>query len=362
MTVLKEKLINIIKAHGPISISEYMTEALCHPKEGYYMTQDPFGRGGDFITAPEISQMFGEMIGLWIADYWAASGKPEKLYLAEMGPGRGTLMKDILRAISVLPELQKAVEIHLVEISPALRKIQKDCLSDYKVMWHDDIGSLLKRARDAPLYLMMNELFDALPIRQFQMIGALWHELMVAVSENESSLQIAAMPDPIDQNMVPEIIVKADEGSLYEYSPAGDALIDQIASHIKNHGGAALIIDYGYDKYGTGDTLQAVEKHKYASVLDNPGQADLTAHVNFKNLQIIAAQAGATVTNIIDQGVFLHQLGIVTRAERLLKTADPSQQKDIHAALNRLLSQDEMGALFKVLCVHDGSLSKIAGF
>jgi NADH dehydrogenase [ubiquinone] 1 alpha subcomplex assembly factor 7 len=362
MPEFREKLINLIKANGPISISEYMTQALCHPKFGYYMKQDPFGKKGDFTTAPEISQMFGEMIGIWVANYWNMAGKPAKIYLAEMGPGRGTLMQDILRAIAVLPDLKNAAEVHLVEISPALKTIQKECLTDYNITWHDSMDDLLKAANDAPLYLIMNELFDALPIRQFQMSKACWHERMVSITQDETALQMVLMPDPVTSSLVPEVIRTANEGSLYEVCPAGDALIDNIATHIKKTGGAALIIDYGYDKYSTGDTLQALENHKYADIFEKPGDADLTAHVNFKNLQVIAAHTSAKVTKITSQGAFLNQLGIMARAEKLLLKASPQQQQDIYSALNRLLSEDEMGSLFKVLCVHDGTVPEIIGF
>lgn len=356
---LKDRLIRLIAAEGPMGVDEYMRAALTDPEFGYYMTRDPLGlggkrsggrggeRGGDFITAPEVSQMFGELIGLWLANEWRRMGAPDPVRLVELGPGRGTLMADALRAMAVVTEFLSAIDLHLVEASPILMAEQRKRLP---ASWCET----LDQVPEGPLLLVANEFFDALPVKQFVMTGDGWRQRMVGVEDGE--LRFASGEKAADIN------IAARPGDIFEASPAGMAIIREIAGRLANSGGAALIIDYGHSAPGLGDTLQAVRGHQYADVLEQPGEADLSAHVDFAALAEAASGAGAAVHGPVTQGAFLASLGIEERARKLSKTADPGQRRDIETALERLTSADAMGELFKVTALTDGAAPAPAGF
>jgi NADH dehydrogenase [ubiquinone] 1 alpha subcomplex assembly factor 7 len=354
VTALKEKLLALIRASGPISVGQYMQIALSDPEHGYYMRSDPLGR--DFITAPEVSQMFGEMIGLFLVQSWHEQGRPNLFRLVELGPGRGTLMADILRsAAKVEPEFPPAAEIVLVETSPALRTVQASTLSHLSVRW----TSGLEERKDLPLYLVANEFFDALPVRQLVKSRRGWHERMVAAEGDR--LAFALTPDPLPPNMIPEHLREAAEGSVFEHSAASASLMRSIAGQIEKSGGIALLIDYGHGLSEIGDTLQAVQANRYADLLAEPGAADLTAHVDFATLREIAVDEHAAVWGPVTQGTFLGALGIGLRGQRL-KQAAPDRAAEIDAALARLTEPDQMGTLFKVMAVTAADAPAPAGF
>jgi NADH dehydrogenase [ubiquinone] 1 alpha subcomplex assembly factor 7 len=294
----------------------------------YYATRDPFGASGDFTTAPEISQMFGEMVGAALADCWTRAGKPADAAYAEFGPGRGTLANDALRVIRAAG-FQGGV--YLVETSPVLREMQKEMLGD--AHWHDRIDDLPAR----PLLLVANEFFDALPVRQ-------------SVDGIERRVTVAAGGLAFDR-----------DGDVVETSPVRDEAASAIAAKLAANGGAAIIIDYGHAKSAPGDTLQAVRGHEFAPLLANPGEQDLTAHVDFEALAKAASSKGVRVTTVTSQGDWLDRLGIRARADALAK-ANPDKAGEVHAALERLTSPDQMGALFKVIAIHSADWPQPAGF
>ena len=359
MTPLEEVLARRIRVHGPLTVAEFMAEALGHPEYGYYATRDPLGRRGDFTTAPEISQVFGELIGLWCADLWDRAGRPTPFILAELGPGRGTLMADALRAARVMPEFLAALRLHLVETSPVLRQRQHRALKHFAPSWHDSIASLPA----GPLFVIANEFIDALPIRQLVKTEDGWHEKLIGLSAEADRLAFALSPAPTPAAaLVPEDLRAAPPGSICEINPAALAVADTITRRLVDAGGAALIIDYGYVKRACGDTLQALRRHQRHDPLDDPGTADLTAHVDFAALAEAAAAIGATVWGPAAQGAFLQGLGIASRTETLLAGATPGQAADIGAACRRLIDPGEMGTLFKVLCIAPPTLPPPAGF
>ncbi len=335
---LAEVLVARIRNTGPISLADYMAECLGHPTLGYYTTRDPLGAKGDFTTAPEISQMFGELIGLALAQGWLDQGAPAPVTLAELGPGRGTLMADALRATRGVPGFHDALRLHLVETSPALRRKQRDALEGFNVTHHQTIATL----PDAPLLLIANEFFDALPIRQFVRTGAVWRERVVGLQDGSLALGLS---DPVDP---PELGHRRDvpEDRLVEICPAAPAIMGEIDARIATHGGAALIVDYGGWR-SLGDTLQAVKGHEYDDPLAHPGDADLTAHVDFEALA--AAAPRLTATPLTPQGVFLERLGITLRAQTIAKGLTGEALATHIAGHRRLTHPDEMGNLFKVL-------------
>lgn len=343
MTPLADLIRRRIAASGPISLSEYMADCLLHPEHGYYATRDPFGTAGDFITAPEISQMFGELIGLALAQSWLDQGSPAPFTLAELGPGRGTLMADILRAAGSVPGFGQAAEVHLVEASPVLRAAQAAALPGANPVWHDTADTL----PDAPLFLVANEFFDALPVRQFERCGNGWAERLVALTGNTLSFGLAA-PTPLQA--LAHRLADTGEGAVVELRQAAAPVVAALADRIAAHGGAALIIDYG-DWRSLGDTFQALQKHQVVDPLAAPGQADLTAHVDFEALARAAARPGVAVSHMVPQGVFLEQLGITARAQALAaRMTGPAL--DAHVSAHRRLTHpDEMGSLFKCLVI-----------
>ncbi len=340
-TALSEVLRQHIRQNGPMSIAEYMAHCLMHPDHGYYTTRDPFGRAGDFITAPEISQMFGELIGLCLAQSWLDQGSPSPFVLAELGPGRGTLMADILRATKRVLGFHNAMHLHLVETSEALRKVQLNTLSDHQVTWADHLSKLPQ----APLYLIANEFFDALPIRQFERHDSAWSERLIGLDGTNLCFgQSAPMPRPDLEHRLTD----TKPGDLVETCPAAQAIAAEIGQRIANHGGLALIIDYG-DWRSLGDTLQAVQDHQSVDVLHTPGQADLTAHVDFEAL---AHATPSGYTKLTPQGVFLERLGITARAQALAANLTGDAKIQHVKAHQRLTHPDEMGTVFKTMAFY----------
>lgn len=342
---LEARLKALIRAHGPISVAQFMALALSDAELGYYNRKDPFGARGDFTTAPEISQMFGEMIGAWLAASWQQMGEPKGVALVELGPGRGTLMKDVLRATRHATGFHKAISVHLVEMSPVLARIQQKTLEDevISMRWHQTIATLPQ----SPLLVVANEFFDALPIHQMVKTPEGWREKMVALATNENlTFTLSSLPT-LATGMIPH----GAEGAIVELCPAGVTIMEELAMRIVEYGGMALVMDYGYFEPEGHETLQSVKNHKYHNPLKDIGQADITAHVDFSALRTAAEKTGATVYDHIMQGEFLLAMGIEMRAEMLSRNATEEQKKSIASALSRLTSMEEMGALFKCLCV-----------
>ena len=352
MTPLARVLLRRIKATGPITIAEFMAECLLHPKLGYYTTRAPFGRAGDFVTAPEVSQMFGELIGLCLAQVWRDQGCAARFTLAELGPGRGTLMADILRATASVPGFADAARLCLVEASQNLRAQQRTALAAHRVRWLDSAEAL----PDAPLFLVANEFFDALPIRQFIRAEAGWHERHVGAKDGALAFgQTAPMPvAALDHRMT-----DTSPGDMVELCAPASAIIETVSGRIARYGGVALIIDYGNWR-SRGDTLQAVKDHAYDEVLANPGMADLSAHVDFEALSR-AADATA-VTELASQGVVLKRLGIEVRAQALANKLSGQALSSHLAALRRLTDPREMGTLFKAIALHPPGSAEPPGF
>ncbi|PZO65932.1 MAG: methyltransferase [Paracoccus denitrificans] len=337
MTPLVQIIAGRIAQHGPMRLDDYMTLCLLHPQHGYYSTRDPFGASGDFTTAPEISQMFGEMVGLALAQAWLDQGSPARFTLAELGPGRGTLMADILRATRGVAGFHAAAQVFLVEASSHLRQVQTDTLAK---VWTGPIAHL-DRAEDlpaAPLFLVANEFFDALPIRQFQLAADGWAERMVTLDGDGQLAFALSPPIPLSRQGKP--------GDVYEVCPTALPVVGVIGDKIAAHGGAAVIIDYGtWD--GQGDSFQALRGHQYENPLAHPGDADLTAHVDFAPLAAQALTSGANASLPVPQGPWLLSLGIATRAARLSQAGDVGA----NAALARLTGDDQMGQLFKAMAI-----------
>lgn len=344
-TPLTRILKDLISEDGPLPVARYMELCLGHPEHGYYQARDPFGRGGDFITAPEVSQMFGELIGVWCIDAWTAMDQPASLQLIELGPGRGTLMADILRTLQSISGFPAALDVHLVETSPALTARQKKALAQagFPVRWHER----LETVPPAPSLVIANEFFDALPVTQYEFRGGHWHERCVGAGEG-GELCIGLSPEPLapDGLNLPDMPVV--EGCIWELSPARAAVAHELGRRIGGSGGAGLIVDYGHTEPGFGDTLQAVRAHEPVAVTSTPGDADLTSHVDFHALGQALSRAGAQVHPPISQGAFLTQLGIPMRADILKKSADENTRAEIDAATERLIHCDQMGNLFKV--------------
>jgi SAM-dependent MidA family methyltransferase len=343
---LERELVAMIAAEGPLTVERYMALCLGHARHGYYMRHDPFGRGGDFTTAPEVSQMFGELIGVWCAAAWQAMGAPSPFRLVEPGPGRGTLMADLLRAARVVPGFLEATRVHLVETSPVLRRSQEKALSGVgtAIHWH----ASLDEVPDGPTLLVANEFFDALPIRQFVRTETGWHERLVG-THGSGKLTFGLAPDPLSPRLLPSWAQAAAPGETVEISPARNETAKGIGVRLKAWGGVALVIDYGHLRSAPGDTLQAVRAHAFQDVLDRPGESDLTSHVDFEALGAALKDGGAAVRGPLTQGAFLSAMGLAERAEVLKRHAEASSQAGINAAVTRLAGHSQMGHLFKVI-------------
>ena len=330
---LAERFARLIAATGPISIAQVMAESNAR----YYDSRDPLGEGGDFVTAPEISQMFGELIGLWLADVWDRAGRPAPVHYVELGPGRGTLARDALGAAL---RFGLCPDVHFVEASNALRDVQAALFPG--AVWHQDLSTL---PDDVPLLIVANEFLDALPVRQMVRTAAGWRERMVGI-DGDRLVPIAGTR-PTDA-AVPPALAQANEGAIIESCPAAAAVVDEVARRLATQGGAALIIDYGYTAPAHGSSLQALRAHAKVDPFAFPGESDLTAHVDFSDLPARTQAAGARWMGTVEQGAFLIALGLGTRMTALCAAA-PDQAQAIHAAAHRLAAPDAMGSLFKVM-------------
>jgi NADH dehydrogenase [ubiquinone] 1 alpha subcomplex assembly factor 7 len=335
MTALQTIITRMIASDGPMSLDRYMALCLGHPEHGYYMTRDPLGAAGDFTTSPEISQVFGELIGVWVAQAWQQMGSPRHLALVELGPGRGTLMMDVLRVLQKVPACAKAAEVHLVETSPVLRGAQLERVPN--ATWHSSVASL----PGLPTILLANEFFDALPIRQFERVQGQVFERVVG--------------EDLTVGLVPSTQRLPFQGDgVFEDSRIRDAVALQLGDHLCKLSGAALIIDYGHLRSAAGDTLQAMKAHQFCNITDWPGEADLTSHVDFEALGRGFEKGGAKVAGAMTQAQFLNAMGLQARTHVLAASQTGEKKRDIIAASERLANVAEMGDLFKMMAVTGG--------
>ncbi len=352
-------LARLIRRKGPLSLAEFMTEALWHPQEGYYARSPVLGAAGDYVTAPEISQMFGELLGLWSAAAWDLMGRPGAVHLVELGPGRGLMMADALRALRLRPDFLAAAQVHLVEASARLAEMQRARLAGHTVAWHRDFAAL----PEGPAILLANEFLDALPILQLERTAAGWRERLVDYEPADGSFRFTLASRPAAAAMLLTGEERAAPlGSIAELSPAAISLVGNVARRLASEGGVALFIDYGRVGGSLGSTLQALRGHRRHDALTAPGSADLTAHVDFAGLARTAAEAGARVYGPVEQGRFLVELGILGRADQLTRSATAEQAEEIRQALRRLIGPEEMGTLYKALAVAHPALPVPSGF
>ncbi len=360
MNPLKTKLIKRIEEAGPVSVAEYMTLCLLDPTLGYYPTRDPLGSDGDFITAPEISQMFGEVLGLWCVQSWIDLGRPETVQLVELGPGRGIMMSDMLRAAKLDEGFAKAVNVTLIEASAALEAVQGRTLGGcgVPVSWAKDLSGV----SSGPTIIIGNEFLDCLPIRQLicedRFAGAAgWHERLVGINDDKE-LQFVKSPAPISDVLaqsLPSEAKNARNDDLMEINPSAAQLLDQIKTRFEDHPGRVLFIDYGPEVTEFGDTLQALNRHEKVGVFSDPGNTDLTARVDFQALAETAKAIGLETTQAVPQREFLSKLGIEMRAVALTR-AKPDAKEKLTRQLRRLMAEDEMGVLFKAIAVQSPGL------
>jgi NADH dehydrogenase [ubiquinone] 1 alpha subcomplex assembly factor 7 len=338
-----------IRTSGPMSVATYMGLCLTHPSKGFYRAGEPIGTSGDFITAPEISQMFGELIGFWLVNLWQQMNEPKAFTLLELGPGRGTLMADILRVACRAPGFRDALNLRLFETSPPLMAEQQAKLDVYDPKWLQNFDTF----DNGPIIVVANEFFDALPIRQFIRKADGWHERQVGLVGGKRAFGLS--PTPISASAMPDAVANAEPDSMLEVCFGAAEVTRQLAKAVSGQGGSILAIDYGYAATQTGDTLQGVRRHAYADVLDAPGETDLSAHVDFGALGVVARQAGLATQPLATQGQFLTRLGIGERAAALSR-ANPASAADLRTAHDRLVGEDQMGTLFKVFCAHSPGL------
>ena len=355
---LASRIARHIRRHGPLSVGAFMAMALHDPRGGYYARHEPLGRAGDFITAPEISQIFGELIGLWCADLWQRLGRPDPVILAELGPGRGALMQDFLRAAATLPPFRRALRLYLIEASPVLRAEQQRRLTAAEPQFVEGIEALPA----GPLLLIANEFLDALPIRQLMRSRSEWAERQVALDRNGRLAFSDGPENPALTLLVPPALRQLPPGTVVELCPAAAALAAALGERFTRAPGAALFIDYGYFPSRPGPTLAALRRHQPVGVLDDPGNADLSAHVDFAAFAGSARSAGAAVWGPVPQGRFLEALGAEARLAGLMARATPAQRALIGSGLRRLIDPAEMGNLFKVLALSSPDLPAPAGF
>lgn len=347
---------DIIRERGPMTVADYMELCLSHSQYGYYIKQDPFGLNGDFITAPEVSQIFGELIGLWCVEMWAQLGGGP-MAIVELGPGRGTLMQDALRATRHVEDFHDSITVHMVETSPILQTVQFHTLQNAheRIEWEENIDALPEK----PTIFIANEFFDALPIRQHVQTPQGLRERRVAIDSESNELCFVTESGGLS-------LAKGDtnikDGTILESCQVGKAIIGKLADHIRSYRGAALIIDYGYLGDSHQDTLQAVKNHLYHPVLSDPGDADITAHVDFATLLDVAADHGVAVHGPVEQGKFLVRLGAELRTERLLATADDEQAVQLISGVKRLIDPAQMGNLFKAIALMSDHSFIPAGF
>ncbi|MEQ8707805.1 MAG: SAM-dependent methyltransferase [Rhodospirillales bacterium] len=370
VTGLADILHRRIAQTGPLTLAEYMAEALMHPVHGYYVARNPFGAAGDFITAPDISQMFGELIGAWLAHAWLAAGSPSPFALVELGPGRGALMADLLRATRGVPGFHEAARLHLVEASASLRAVQQERLAGHGLtgqgpeghgpVWLDRVADL----PDLPLFIIGNEFLDALPVRQFvrqaggQSAG--WAE--VCVGSDGERFHYARKSAPDATLLIDPVLIDAPAGTVVEICPAARSVARDLATGLRDHGGAALLIDYGYVGPLPGDSFQAMAGHGFVDPLATPGRADLTAHVDFGAIRTVFADSGVRNTAIATQGDWLRALGIESRLAVLAEKAGPEQGVALKSGCDRLIGEKGMGTLFKVFGAASDRISTLPGF
>ena len=352
MTSLKERIAKHIRGSGPISLAEYMEVCLLDPNSGYYNGKAPVGAFGAFTTAPEISQMFGELIGLFLANSWLEQGSPPEIAIVELGPGRGTLMSDLLRAAAAVPGFRQAAEIVLVERSAPLKKQQSEILEQHRPRWVESVEDLPLK----PLFVVANEFFDALPIRQFERQGNRWSERLV---DQENGSLVFARSAPGTASFLSGRLSDTRTGDVVEHRPSASDIARRIAEGISQFGGIALVLDYG-EWSSVGDTFQAVASHEPADPLAEPGKADLTAHVDFGELA--RSFRGVSATPLTAQGVFLERLGIAERARSLAESLSGEDLESHIAAHRRLAHPDEMGNLFKAIAFYPAGAKLPAGF
>jgi NADH dehydrogenase [ubiquinone] 1 alpha subcomplex assembly factor 7 len=354
-TPLLARLKDRIAREGPISVADYLQACLADARRGYYRTRQPIGAKGDFVTAPEISQIFGELLGLWAVAVWQSMGEPRPVVVAELGPGRGTLMADALRAWQSMPKFLASVTIALVETSPSLRETQRDTLrgSPAPLHWLDSIEDVPQ----GPLIIIANEFIDALPVRQLVRKGNVWRERCVAIGR--SGDLAFSLGDEVEGNSLPPAVRELDaaDGAIFETRPALASLLSALAARAAAAPLAALIVDYGHEETGLGDTLQAVSRHKFADPLAAPGEADLTAHVDFAEIKRTLGALALNAYGPMPQGEFLLKLGLGARRDRLLQQARPDQREAILSGVSRLADPRAMGILFKVLALASSGLA-----
>ena len=361
MTPLARRLAERIRRDGALSIADYMSEALGDPDFGYYRKRDPFGAAGDFVTAPEISQIFGELIGIWMAAVWAQMGAPARVRIIELGPGRGTLMQDALRAARVMRGFTEAIAVHLIEISPVLRAAQRETLRNAGVTvdWHTSFGDV----PPGPAIVIANEFFDAVPVDQAVKAEDGWHERRVGIdAQDRLAFVLAPAPIPQFERLLPSALHDAPAAAVFEWRAHDLALA--LGHRLAEQGGAGLVIDYGHAESVSGGTLQAVGRHIFADPLQTPGELDVTAHVDFAALKQAIGTGGAATVGPIEQGEWLARMGIAARAERLKAKASPETAQAIDSAVVRLTGrgEGEMGRLFKVLGLTQPTLGPLPGF
>lgn len=357
---LEQKIHHHIQQHGPMTVHRYMKMALSDPDYGYYTRARPIGKEGDFITAPEISQIFGELIGTWFLSCWEIIGYPKDFTLAELGPGKGTLMNDFLRVTQKIPSFHDAASLRMIEISETLRTAQQNALSSYSInrSWHNNLFPLPQK----PLLLVANEFFDALPIHQLQLTTQGWRERMVDLDKHQKLTFTLSDRETPHCALAPKNTRDIDIGAIYEISPEGTNIMAQIADHIAHYGGIALIIDYGYYTQTYKDTLQSVKNHRYHDILTSPGTADLTMLVDFEKLAVTAREHNTQVYYNTTQGDFLRNMGIDLRLAMLGRRGTTEQQQQLSQAVHRLTSKDEMGTLFKCMAVSSSTTPPLFGF
>ena len=341
MTALEKIIVAMIESDGPMALDRYTGLCLGHPQHGYYMTRDPFGQGGDFTTAPEVSQVFGELIGVWCLSVWHMMGEPRLFALVELGPGRGTLMADVLRVLARHAKCRKAASVHFVETSPVLRDAQRARVPD--ATWHAGVASLPTH----PTVFVANEFFDALPIRQFERVEGRLFERCVGVAHGQ--LTMGHVPTPFSISMNGDGII--------EDSRLRDAFAAELGHHLETAGGAGLVFDYGHARTSFGDTLQAMRNHGFAHVLKYPGEQDITSHVDFENLAKGFAAGGAKPVGLMTQGDFLNAMGLEQRTAVLVNGARGEAKQNLALASERLAHPGAMGHLFKVMAVTGAELS-----
>ena len=350
-----------IAREGPMPVASFMALCLYDPDHGYYLRGDPLGAAGDFVTAPEVSQMFGEMIGLWAAEVWQEIGAPAVLQLVEIGPGRGTMMLDAIRAARAAPEFRRALRVHLIEVSPVLRQRQAQTLrdvGDVPVRWHATLAEL----PPGPVIILANEFFDALPVHQAERRPTGWHERRITVNAgDELAFTLAAEPIAGFERGLPPAVAKAPVGAVFEWRT--DRFATDLASRLREDG-VALVVDYGNAASAAGDTFQAVRSHRYASPLAMPGRTDLTAHVDFAALGKAVTAAGARTHGPVEQGVWLKRIGIETRARTLQGPVAEDKRARIAADLTRLVGTGaaDMGSLFKAMAISAPHITHLPGF